>query len=59
MALPAGTIAAGTRIALTVELQVVRDDGDRVAVLIPDGNGGVQEVLVARERLEAGEVVSG
>lgn len=59
MALPQGPLAAGTRILLPVELEVVRDDGDLVAVLVPDGGGGNREQLVPRAVLEAGEVLGG
>ncbi len=59
MPLPQGPLPAGTRISRPVEVEVVRDDGDTLEVLIPNGDGTRSVRVLERLFLQGGEVVGG
>lgn len=59
MPLPQGPLPVGTRISLPVEVEVVRDDGDTIEVLIPNGDGTRSLRVLERVFLQGGEVVGG
>lgn len=60
MPLPAGPLAPGTRVALSVVVTVLSDFGDQVEIEIPSGLPASlpHRQLILRAALEAGEVVA-